>query len=855
MVATKPAEGIWEDIWVPTACDMCYNSCTIRVRRVNGIAVQIEGIPEAPPNYGKTCAKGNAALMNLYNPHRIKTPLRRTNPEKGLSIDPLWQEISWDEALDIVTDKLRAARQKDPRSVVAATFDRYSHYVLRSFLSAFGSPNLTTVSAGFFCGNGMHPVAYTLTGSNDVHPDLHRCDYLLMFGTSYGFVSQMNAMGLTQEMADARRRGMKLIVVDPLLSYAASQADEWVPIRPGTDAALALALMEVIVLELGTYDAEYLKRYTNSPYLINPDGTYHRDPASEKPLVWSLSRGEAVPFDEADPMDMALEGSFSSGAVQVRPGFDPFKEHLRAYTPERVAEITTVPAATIRRLARDLAEHARIGATIQIEGKDLPLRPASATWYRGVSAHKHGMLNGMSIAQLNLMLGNVDVPGGLLNASAAGPYWGPRMGPDGLMATGNPFTGRHMRTPIPPQQVKQPETLELVELFPVSVYSRAMLWLGVLQPEEYGLPYRAEVLLQCRTNMMATAGDPEIMGEALRRIPFVCSFADHHNETTQFADLVLPDTHALERLVPIVQNPYYHYTNAPMPGEEWSFNVQQPVVPPQGQARYWIEVLLEVAGRLDLLPDLYSTFNAIANLEGPYRLDPNRRYSWEEICDLFSKSYCGEEHGIDFFKQHGYFKGEKRSAEQSYPRSFHEARIALYLEHFIHAGEAVRSFTRSKEIPWDTDDYMPLVEWRPCPAYSQAGSEYDLFLVNHKLPFMTFSFTIENRWLTDLADRNAKIFNVGINAETARRKGIRDGDTIEIESSSGLKAQGLARLTQGLHPECVAVPSILGRQITSNDKVRGRGIHFNSLLRYNMDRLDTLSAALDSCVKVRIRKV
>ena len=855
MAKHETAAAIWEDVWIPTACDMCYNACTVRVHRVNGVALKIEGIPEAPPNYGKVCAKGNAGLMNLYNPHRIVSPLLRSNPEKGIGVDPKWKEISWDEAMDLLVEKLRAAHAKDPRSLVAATFDRYSHFLLRSFMTAFGSPNLTTASAGFFCGNGMHPVAYTLTGSNDVHPDLKLCDYLLMFGTSYGFVSQANAMGLTREMAEARARGMKLVVVDPVCSYAASQANEWIPIRPGTDAAFALSLMNVLVNELGLYDVPYLKMYTNSTYLLGTDGHYLRDPKDGKPLVWDARESRATTFDAIEPMDGALEGSFQLEGIEVKPSFQLFKENLRSYAPERASEITTIPAGTIRRVAKEYVEAARLGATIRLEGRDLPLRPVATCWYRGISAHKHAMLNGMSVAHLNLLVGSVDVPGGLLNASAAGPFWGPQEGADGLLIPGNPFTSRHMSTPVPPRKVKQPETLELMELFPVSVYARAMLWLGVLYAEEFGLPYRAEVFIQCRTNMMAMSGDPEIMAEALKRIPFMVSFADHHDETTEFADLLLPDAHSLERLVPIVFNPYYHYTNAPLPGEEWSFNFQQPVVEPRGQSRYWMEVLLEVAERLGIREDLYTAFNAIAHLEGRHRLDASRPYNWEEICDKWFRSYCGEEHGLTYFREHGYCKVGKRTVEQSYPRIFHKGRIPLYLEHFIGAGEDVKNFTEEHRIPWDTSDYIPLMEWRPCPAHSESPPEYDLFVVNQKLPFLNYSFTSENPWLMELADRNSKVFPVGINAETARRKGIGEGDEIELETPGGKQARAVARLTQGLHPECLAVPGILGRWVTSNDRIRGKGVHFNSLLEYTVDRLDTLSAALDACVKVKVSRI
>jgi len=854
VAVTLPVAGVKEDVWVPTACDMCYNACTVRVHRVDGIAVKVEGIPEAAPNYGLTCAKGLAALMNVYSPNRVTAPMVRTNPEKGIGVDPGWREISWDEAMDLFVSKLRAAREKDPRSIVGLSFDFYGFHFLRSFMSAVGSPNMTAGSAGFFCGNGLHPVAFTLTGSNDVHPDLHLCNYLLMFGTSLGFVAHMNAMGIAKQMADARARGMKLTVVDPVLSYAASQADEWVPIRPGTDSAFALALMREWVLELDHYDREFLRHYTNATYLIGADRRYVRDPQTGKPLVGNTATGTVHPFDAVPPEETALEGAFDVGDQRVRTSFDAFKEHLRQYTPEHVSEITTVPAATIRRIASEMAEAAQIGQTITLGGQTLPLRPAASCWYRGVSAHRHSMLNGMSVGQLNVLLGAVDVPGGLLNVLAAGPTWMPKADPDGLLTSGNPYAD-HMKGPLPRRKVKPPETLELMELFPVSVYARTMLWLGQLHGEEFGLPYRAEVLIQTRTNVMATSGDPVVMGEALKTIPFIVSMNTFHDETSEFADLLLPDTHALERLVPLVSNPYHHLTAAAMPFEHYSWNFQQPVVKAVEKARHWGEVLLDAAGRLGVLPDLHSTFNAVAQLYGPYRLERDRTYTWEEIADLWTKSICGDEHGLEYFREHGYYKSDiVRDVKASYPRAFHDARIPLYLEHFIDAGEAVKAFTDSRNIAWDTSDYVPLVEWKPCFREGESPPEFDLWVVNQKLPFMSFSHTHENPWLVDLAKRNGKVFTIGINADTARKKGIRDGDRILLETAEGKRAEGVARLTEGIHPECLSVPGVLGRWAVGNKVDRGMGVHFNSLLTYSRDRMDTVSAALDACIKVRVSR-
>jgi len=119
---------------------------------------------------------------------------------------------------------------------------------------------------------------------------------------------------------------------------------------------------------------------------------------------------------------------------------------------------------------------------------------------------------------------------------------------------------------------------------------------------------------------------------------------------------------------------------------------------------------------------------------------------------------------------------------------------------------------------------------------------------------MSFSHTHENPWLVDLAKRNGKVFTIGINADTARKKGIRDGDRILLETAEGKRAEGVARLTEGIHPECLSVPGVLGRWAVGNKVDRGMGVHFNSLLTYSRDRMDTVSAALDACIKVRVSR-
>src|SRR3990172_6867322 len=107
---TIEATPATESKWIPTACGMCYVGCGIQVLVEDGVIVSIEGNPNNPQNRGRMCAKGKAGIMNLYNPHRVKTPLKRTNPKKGMDVDPGWQEISWKEALDTIVGNLERIR-------------------------------------------------------------------------------------------------------------------------------------------------------------------------------------------------------------------------------------------------------------------------------------------------------------------------------------------------------------------------------------------------------------------------------------------------------------------------------------------------------------------------------------------------------------------------------------------------------------------------------------------------------------------------------------------------------------------------------------------------------------------------
>ena len=161
-----------EDVWIHSACNMCYTSCGIMAHRVDGVIVGVEGDPDCPHNWGKLCAKGNAGFMTLYDPYRLRVPLKRTNPQKGIGVDPKWEEISWEEALDTVTAKLRIVREDDPRKLFVTTFDTAVTSLVHAWSSAFGSPSGIMMSAGYYCGAALHLMTYLTNASFHSEVDL-----------------------------------------------------------------------------------------------------------------------------------------------------------------------------------------------------------------------------------------------------------------------------------------------------------------------------------------------------------------------------------------------------------------------------------------------------------------------------------------------------------------------------------------------------------------------------------------------------------------------------------------------------------------------------------------------------------
>ncbi len=240
---------------IATNCEMCFWRCGVLAEVADGKVLKLSGNPAHPLTEGRLCAKGNAGTSLLYDPDRLKYPLMRAG-QRG---EGKFRRITWNEALDFFTARLKELKSKyGPESVAL-----FPHGVASTWFStlmrAFGTPN--AAEPAFAQCRGPREVGYALTfgqGLGSPEPvDLAESKLIVLIGTHIGeniFTSQVTAF------AEALSRGAKLIVVDPRFSTAAAKADWWLPVRPGTDIALLLAWINVLIAE-GIYDKDYIARY------------------------------------------------------------------------------------------------------------------------------------------------------------------------------------------------------------------------------------------------------------------------------------------------------------------------------------------------------------------------------------------------------------------------------------------------------------------------------------------------------------------------------------------------------------------------------------------------------------------
>ncbi len=349
--------------WVPSVCLQCPAGCGILVKVVGGRAVKIEGNPLHPINQGGLCPKGQAGLQFLYDPDRIKGPMRRLG-ERGSG---RWERITWDEAIAEVAGHLRTLREQGKPHTLVFMSGRnrgQSGGLIDRFMQAFGSPN--HVGHSSICEDGS-PLGHYLTQGFKAYAgyDWDNTNYVISFGA--GFIEAWRPTVRLLRAFGHMRRGRpvraKIVQVDTRFSVSAAKADEWLAVRPGTDGALALGLAHVILRD-GLWDRAFVGDFVGG------------------------GRFQAG-------QDVAPEAFQENMTLGLVPWWNTV---LKDFTPEKAAEITGVDAETIVRIAREFAT----------------TKPAIAAGARGSSMQTNGIYNRAAIHALNALVGSIDVPGGIL---------------------------------------------------------------------------------------------------------------------------------------------------------------------------------------------------------------------------------------------------------------------------------------------------------------------------------------------------------------------------------------------------------------------------------------------------------
>ncbi|MBT4353108.1 MAG: molybdopterin-dependent oxidoreductase, partial [Rhodospirillaceae bacterium] len=319
-----------------TTCYMCACRCGINVHIRDDKIRYIEGNRDHPINKGVLCAKGSAGIMQHYSPARLKQPMKRVGPRGSGEFEP----ISWDEALTIATDWLAPVREKDPKKLAFFTGRDQSQALTSWWAKQFGTPNFA--AHGGFCSVNMAAGGiYTIGGAfwEFGAPDWDLTEMFVLFGVAEDHDSNPIKIGLGK----VKGRGKRVVSVNPVQTGYAAISDDWYGITPGTDGLLIMSLVREL-MSSGNIDVDYLRRYTNSPWLVirNPgaanDGLFFRDGDGEPQVIDRLTG--AVVSHKTKNVSVAMHGEIPLDAGGVAtPAFMMITETYMndAYSPDAVA--------------------------------------------------------------------------------------------------------------------------------------------------------------------------------------------------------------------------------------------------------------------------------------------------------------------------------------------------------------------------------------------------------------------------------------------------------------------------------------------------------------------------------------
>ena len=857
-----------------TTCYMCACRCGINVHLRDNKVRYIEGNPAHPVNRGVLCAKGSAGIMQHYSPARLDKPLLRVG-ERG---ENKFREIEWDEALDLAAGWLRESRARDPDRLAFFTGRDQSQALTGWWAQQYGTINYA--AHGGFCSVNMAAGGlYTLGGSfwEFGEPDWENSKYLMLWGVAEDHDSNPIKLGL----GHMKGRGAKVVAVNPVRSGYGAIADEWVGIRPGTDGLLAFALIHEL-LKADKVDLDYLVRYTNAHWLVvrNPggadDGLFARDEA-ERGLCWdrgqasvggtSVPKGigtEVPPTGKAMPaestgLNPAIIGEFTlpDGRKAV-PVFHLVAERYLdpKYAPDAVAERCGVPAATIRRLAAELASAAFDEPVVidqpwtdvhGVRHERMVGRGVSFHAMRGISAHSNGFHTCRALHLLQLLLGAVDTPGSF-RYQPPFPRPVPPANRPGKTRQANgaldaaPLGFIHGPEDLLVDAEGQPRRLDHAYSWRYPLAVHGMLH-TVIRNAWAADPAPVDVLFLFMANMswnsaMNTAEtmrwltDKDEAGEY--RIPKIIYSDAYASEMVAYADLVLPDTTYLERFdaISLLDRPISDADRA-------ADAIRHPVLDPKTQrdgrdVRGFQDVLLDLGARIGLPallkddggPRYRDYADYITNHErapgvgllagwrgdgtqhgkgapNPEQLDRYRANGgfWSAEVPAAGRYFkMANRDYLEWSQRMGFIAKAEPVVLQLYSETLQKFRLAALGHGPVQPPEAERERVATY--------FDPLPTWyEPFEGRQLDLKRYPLSAVTQRPPFMYHAWGSQNAWLRQITARNF----LYLHPDTAARHGLANDDWVHVDSHHG-RITVQCRLAGNVQPDTVWTWNAIGKR-------------------------------------------
>ena len=750
-------------------CHQCPARCGIDVYTTDGRVHAIYGTADHPISNGKLCPKGPLGIYVLYDPDRWRGPMKRTNPNKGRNEDPGFVPITWDEALDTVAERLNGLRERGESHRFSILYGRgwgaSCAGLLGTFGSLYGSPNVPIGHSSMCSDGSIKSKAFTDgNGSYNAH-DYRNCNYLLMFGCGFleAFRPYNNNMQMWGYMRGRKTPKTRVTAVDVHVNTTLAASDRGLLIRPGTDGALALAIAHVILTE-GLWEKSFVGDFADRLNHFVPGQTVTEAMMPEP--VEDPETGEMV---AAAPTGEGFVPKWTHGLV------DWWNIELKDRTPEWAAEVTDIPAETIRTVAREF------GRT----------RPAMAIFERGAHSHTNGIYNGMAIHSLNALVGSLFAKGGMMYQM--GPSYGP------MPADANDYKDDWANNGAWkgfPRIDKKGAT---------DGYLLANNMMQEIGPNHLaGDPYKLDTVMFYQNNAIFTAPNGQVWEEAMKDV-FIIDTSPFPTETGHFADIILPDHTYLERYQ---DAPTYPFEGYPLT------QLRVPAIEPIHDTKYFGDVVIELGKRMkgpmaEYYTALDSSENVLRHLAKGFESDPgdngvNSWESWVEKGVWYKKPYLWQQRDGVFYEWDG----------QDYNREMSEEEVAEKLLKTSSGRFEFRSSALEANAEWIAGatgrDPAKLMfpQWE-APEHPGGG---DLYFVTPKVALHAegrgHNIPMVIAHLQPTVGGRGEAF-VEINPETARERGIEDLDRVTISSTAG-SIEARCRVYAGVRPDTVVLPMEYG---------------------------------------------